>query len=174
MVRPRLPGTISPTKSVLEQHPKHVQTVGMVSIEVANLEINLGELCFGRVIYLTPHSFHGRLAILKNIVEDHIDDSTEGRAHLEDLIKRAAKVLGKRHEYIHNTWGTSPQNPRHVVRQEITQRKRAKLVPIKELEELVEDIRELSDDVAKTTKGALAAWPPYTWQGRHIVRGAGP
>jgi hypothetical protein len=183
MARQRLPGMVPPTRSVLEQHPKHVQTIGMVNIEVANLEINLGELLaallhidpyFGRVIYLTPHSFHGRLAILKNIVEDHIDDSTEGRAHLDDLIKRAAKILGKRHEYIHNTWGTSPQNPQNVVRQEITQRKRAKLVPIKELEELVEDIRELSDNVAKTTKDAFAAWPPYTWQGPHSVRAAGP
>jgi hypothetical protein len=182
MARQRLPGTIPPTKSVLEQHPDHVHAIGMVSIEVANLEINLGELLaallhidpyFGRVIYLTPHSFYGRLAILKNIVEDHINDGTEGRAHLEDLIERAEKVLGKRNEYIHNTWGTSPQSPRHVVRQEITQRTRAKLVPINELKELVEDIRELSDDVARTTEEAFAAWPPYTWQGRHIVGNQG-
>jgi hypothetical protein len=44
MVRQRLPGMIPHTKSALEQHPEHVQAIGMVSIEVANLEINLGEL----------------------------------------------------------------------------------------------------------------------------------
>jgi hypothetical protein len=178
MVRQRVPGMIPPTKSALEQHPEHVQAIGMVSIEVANLEINLGELLaallhidayFGRLVYLTPQSFAGRLAILRNVVKEHINDDSEGRKHLEKLIERAERVLGKRHEYIHNTWGTSPQNPRHVVRQEITQRTHAKLVPINELKDLIEAIRELSEDVGKTTKHAFAAWPPYTWQEDRIV-----
>jgi hypothetical protein len=183
MARPRLPGTLSPPKSSLEKHPDHVQAIGMVSIEVANLEINLGEFLaallhiapyFGRLIYLTPHSFFGRLAILKNVVDDHIIEGSEGHRHLKDLIDRANKILVKRNEYIHESWGTSPQNPQHVVRQEITQRNRAKLVPINELTELVASIRELSEDVAKTTKDAFEAWPAYTWQGQHIVDSPGP
>ena len=68
---------------------------------------------FGRLVYLTPQSFAGRLAILRNVVKEHINDDSEGRKHLEKLIERAERVLGKRHEYIHNTWGTSPQNPPH-------------------------------------------------------------
>ena len=38
----------------------------------------------------------------------------------------------------------------------------------KKLNDLIESIRELSDDVQKTTKDAFAAWPPYTWRDQAV------
>jgi hypothetical protein len=37
-------------------------------------------------------------------------------------------------------------------------------VPLRELTDFVEEIRELSDDVLSTDKEAFSSWPPYTWR----------
>jgi hypothetical protein len=173
MARQRLPGTVLPPPSTLEKHPDHVHAIGMISIEIGNLEINLAELLaallhidrhFGRVVYLTPQSFSGRLNILKNVMKDHLVEGSEGRKYVESVVSKANGYIGKRHEYVHNLWGISPDNPQHIVRQDIGQRKRAKLVPLEELTTLINNIRELSEDVRKSVEMSFATWPPYTWR----------
>jgi hypothetical protein len=161
---------------MLERHPQHVQAIGMISIEIANLDIALADLLasllhidrhFGRVVYLTPQTFMGRLKILQNVTDDHVEADTEGHRYLVSVISRARKLIGKRHEYIHNVWGTSPTLPDQVVRQALPQRQPhpALPVPLEELTDMIEDIRELTQDINHTVNESFAAWPPYSWQG---------
>jgi hypothetical protein len=65
--------------SPLIDYPDHVMAIGMISIELGNLETMLGELLGsllhisphnGRLIYLSPQSGFGRLAILENLHTD--------------------------------------------------------------------------------------------------------
>jgi hypothetical protein len=125
----------------------------MISIEIANLEINLAELLasllhidphFGRLIYFTPTTSGVRLRILQNVVQDHIMDKTEGRRHLDNIIKTSRRKLDKRNEYIHNAWGTHRDYPTRVVTQSLPQRehKPPRLVPLNELMNLLTDIRD--------------------------------
>lgn len=176
MARPRLPGMVSAPKSTLERHPEHVQAIGMISIEMANLEIMLGELlaallhvapAFGRIIYLTPHAALGRLAILENVTAAHLVEKTEGRTYIDKIIKRTRAVIGKRHKYIHDSWGVSLDDPTKIVKQSLPFDHKdtpAEPIHINELTGLVTDIRELTDDVRRTAAESFQAWPPYTWR----------
>ncbi len=177
MPRPRLPGMESASRSTLERYPKHVQAIGMIGIEIANLEIMLGELLgallhidrhFGRIVYLTPQTGMGRLKIIENVMRDTLVEGSEGRTHVKSLIERARAVLGKRNNYVHTSWGTSPDDPRKVVRQELPFLEGVKVSPVelKHLTDLIEDIRELTDDVMRTTEDFFRSWPPYTWQSK--------
>jgi hypothetical protein len=96
--------------SSLESKPEYVQAIGMVSIEISNLEIFLGEMLasllhispqFGRVIYLTPQSAFARLQILENVLHDSITPTHPSRSVIQDIIDRTRVVIGKRHEYTH-------------------------------------------------------------------------
>jgi hypothetical protein len=148
----------------------------MISVEMANLEIALGDLLaallhidrhFGRVVYLTPQSAIGRLHIVENVVEDHLVKDTDGYKHLKSAVKTAKRRIGKRHEYIHNAWGVSPDAPTQIVRQSLPQRELhpPRTVALRELTDLIEEIRELADDINKTVNESFATWPPYTWRG---------
>jgi hypothetical protein len=128
MRRQRLPGTVWLPGSMMEKHPEYVQAIGMISIEVANLEIALADLLaallhidrhFGRVVYLTPQITLGRLSILQNVADDHL---VEPHDYLKKVIDEARRLIIKRHEYIHEVWGTAPDAPKQVVRQRLPQR----------------------------------------------------
>jgi hypothetical protein len=180
MPRLRLPGTVSPPKSTLHRWPDHVQAIGMISVEIANLEIMLGELLasllhidrhYGHVVYLTPQAALGRLAILRNVIQDTLEKETSGRQKLDDIVSRANGVILRRHELIHNSWGVAPDNPRRVLRRSLPNRENqpAKAVILQELTDLIETIRELSDHVRRTTDEVFSEWPPYTWKEAPIV-----
>lgn len=184
MPRPRLLGTVLPPRSVLDKYPEHVQAIGMISVEIANLEILLGELLaallhvdphFGRLVYLTPQSFAGRLSILKNVTSDTLVENTSGRKHIDRLIEKAERLIVKRHRMIHDSWGTDATNPKKIVRRSLPYKESnpAKPVPISDLTDMVEDIRGLCDEVMKATKDAFASWPPYTWQEKSSAQVAG-
>src|SRR5947208_2967747 len=91
--------------SVLEKHPEHVRALGMIIIEVTNLEHAMGTLVaailnipeeLGHVIYLTPKSAFGRLETFENIVEYLLIENSQGAARLNAIAKRAKAILGKR------------------------------------------------------------------------------
>jgi hypothetical protein len=91
--------------STLAAHHNHVHAIGIISIETGNLEINLAELLaallhidrhFGRVVYLTPQSFMGRLQILENVMEDVLVEKSEGKKYIKSVIAKARSYLGRR------------------------------------------------------------------------------
>jgi hypothetical protein len=175
MPRPRLPGTVLPPRSTLDQHPDHVSAIGMMSVEVGNLEFMLGELLgsllhidpdFGAIVYLTPKSYSGRLEILKNVVSFSLNESSGVRKKIDLIIQKAERYIGKRHALIHESWGVSVENSTQVVRRPMPylDKRPAKVVTVRELTDLVENMRELADEVRLLTQDLLSEWPPYTSQ----------
>jgi hypothetical protein len=161
-------------RSVLERFPKHVRAIGMISVELGNLEARLGDLLgvllhidshFGRVVFLTPHSAAGRISILKNVLRDTLMEESEGFEHIEKLVERAEALIGKRNSYVHDNWGTLKENDKLVARIEPPQQdhKKVRIVPIQELTDTIKAIRKLARDVSLTVEEGSAAWPPYTW-----------
>ena len=65
-------GTNMAWPSILEKHPEHVHLIGMISIENANLKMELSArrlfipLRIGRALYLSPQAAHARLDVLRN------------------------------------------------------------------------------------------------------------
>jgi hypothetical protein len=143
---------------------------------MANLEIMLGKLlgallhissAAGRLVYLTPHSGFARLAMIENIVKATMVEKSEGHVHLAKLLDRARAIMGKRHNLVHGAWGLPPEDHQGEVRWHslpFMEDKPSRPVPISELSDLIEDIRELSEDVRMTTADAYGHWPPYTLQ----------
>ena len=90
--------------SSLERHPEHVRALGMISIEIGNLEILLGELLgaiigidtdLSQIIYMTPQSYIGRLEILENVI-DHVMkpeiDGTKNSTNIYAGPRRASNI----------------------------------------------------------------------------------
>lgn len=143
-----------PFQSVLERFPDHVKAIGMINIEVANLDIHLGllfavilqiPLDVGREIFLTPKSASARLELLGVVIKGMIVDKSEGRKQLESIHRRARNITNKRHLMIHDSWGTNAEGS--VVRRSIRGDKGKTPVPLKELEKAISDIRMLIEDV---------------------------
>jgi hypothetical protein len=166
---------LKPYQSTLAARPEYATAIGMVSIEIANLEILLGELLaallhidphFGRIVYLTPQSNMARIQIVENVLGDTLMEGSEGRLHVEGLLARAKSVVGKRHELMHNAWGVSSEDREKVARRSLPFKAShpAKQVPIVELNDLVGKIRVLCTEIVETTGESLRSWPPYTWQ----------
>jgi hypothetical protein len=93
-----------PFQSGMERSPDHVKAIGMISIEVANLDIHLGFLfaailrinhLVGKEIFLTPKSSFGRLELLETAIKGVIEDKSEGRKHLESIHRRAKNIINK-------------------------------------------------------------------------------
>ena len=145
---------IAPYQSILERFPDHVKAIGMSSIEIANLDIHLGEL-FGAIlridkragaaIYLIPQSAIASLDMLKSLIDAIYPDDTSQRKHLISLYKRALQVKNKRDRLVHDAWGTNTDG--EPVRRDIKADKPMVRVGIEELNEDIYNIRSLTTDV---------------------------
>jgi hypothetical protein len=92
------PRKLSPHESILERFPDHAKAIGMISVEMANLDIFLGELLggilrihpdIGRTIYLTPKSAFTRIEIIENIAPLALLAGSHGLRRINSLIGRA-------------------------------------------------------------------------------------
>ena len=177
MAQARLPDTVLPHRSTLDRHPRHVNAIGMLSVEVANLEFMLGELLgallhidrdFGAIIYLTPQSYAARISILENIVPYSLELDSDIGKHLQSIIERAKSYIGKRHQIIHKSWGTDADNPKLVVRRSMPylEKRPFRVVSLNELTTLIENTRELVEEVVALTDQLFSEWPPYTLRER--------
>jgi hypothetical protein len=122
-------------QSTLERHRDYVHAIGVISIENANLEVALAELFarilhispqVGEAIYLTPRSAFARLEIFRAAADAALRPRRRGgqnearkaetliKAH--DLHRRAKSAVGRRHDVIHNAWGTTAEEPEKVAR----------------------------------------------------------
>lgn len=180
MAKAKKPPEPARLRSVLERHPKYAQSIGMISAEVAVLDIVLGELLaallhigpgFGRTIYLTPHASSARLKILENVLVDSLVEGSKGFKVVKDFVRRAKAIMGRRHDYIHNVWGLKESQPGKVSMRALPYRENqeSRLVPLNELKEQQNKIRDLIEDVMRETDRINKAWPPYTFHEKQLA-----
>jgi hypothetical protein len=169
-----LPGQVL-VKSTLAERPEYANAIGTISIELANLEIELGNLFgallhvdkyFGRLVYLTPNSYQARLHMLENVTAATFDEETAERKHLKTIITKARAYIGQRHNLVHDAWGTHKDDSTKIARQAlpIKEKDQATIVPIETLTDLIRKIQALTYVVIKTQEASYQSWPPYTWQ----------
>jgi hypothetical protein len=156
-------GGIMAWQSALEKHPEHVRFIGMIAVESGNLELELAGLFarmvmiplrIGRAVYLTPHSAHARLDILKNAAKAAFDRPTrstvlrlqyaEALKRVIDIANRASASINKRHRLVHDSWGYNDDD-REVSRLMIDGNpdRESASVPISELKDQLSVLRNL-------------------------------
>jgi hypothetical protein len=137
----------------LADHPEHVQTIGMVTVELSTLEIMLGDVLaalldlgdeLGHIIYFTPRAAIARIDVIANLAESTLlKEHQPLRRKVIGICDRAKAVMGKRHDYVHNGWaiasGTVVRIPLPMPKGALT----LKPIPITDLNNLVRDIRTL-------------------------------
>jgi hypothetical protein len=163
-------------QSSLNEYPDHVNAIGMISIENANLEMGLAELLaavisvprrVAHAIYFTPRAATLRIDILKEAAAAKLapnpkasPDSeleTQKREALATTIKltnRAHKAVQKRHDVIHDAWGVDLSGETgSVIRQKIREAAFIDAIPVElqSLTDLVRDFRTLIDEVTDLT-----------------------
>ncbi|MGI8567778.1 MAG: hypothetical protein ACR2KT_01150 [Methylocella sp.] len=116
-------------KSKLEANSKYVHAIGMITIEMANVEMFLGRLLsevlevapnIGQAIYWAPKSACARIKILKSAAKQKfkpipLDDSLNIELHqkatattlkvIKKLLDRSTSCIGRRNDIIHGVWG---------------------------------------------------------------------
>lgn len=163
--------------SILEHRPRYAHALGMITIEIGRLEMSLGEMLaallhidrdFGHVIYLTPQANMARLSIIENVARESFLDSSPSLKRILGFVARAKAAMSKRHEYVHDVWGVSDDDPDKVTRRSLPYKrgKPERIVPIEELTALIQKIRILVHEVRQETEVMFHEWPPYTWQGK--------
>ena len=148
-------------KSVLEaKAPEHVRAIGLITIEVTNLEHALGTLLaaiidapedFGHIIYLTPKAAIARLEVLENLSEYLLVKESELGKLLQSIIKRAKSIIGKRHRIVHGCWGIS-EGAVSVYNVPPKEDEGPEVYTVEKLQRVVSDIRDLVEEVAEMVK----------------------
>jgi hypothetical protein len=150
-------------ESILEKHPDHVRLIGMISIENANLEMELAALFartlfiplrVGRAVYLTPLSAHARLDIFRNAAKAAFGGArvTKKKKHalkrIEDILNRSSTAINKRHRVIHDSWGYNEDDD-EVSRLTIDGNpdRESLSVPLDDLKSQLKELRQLIDNI---------------------------
>lgn len=163
-----------PYQTALERHPEMLKLIGTVSVEATNLDVALGRLFsavlhidahYGSVVYLTPKAAFARLDMLRNAVKESIAKSGTHRAKIDNIIKRAETIIGKRHEAMHVAWSVSAVNVDEIgyFNLPFSRDVGPKDKKIEEMERVVSDTRQLITEVIEFAEVMYAEWPPYTW-----------
>ena len=158
-----------PFHSVLENHPEHVHAIGMISIELANLELFMGQMLgaligidphLAEIIYLTPRTGIGRIAVLENAVAHVLLDQSTGRRKLESILARAKGIMQRRHDLIHVVWSENPDNRSEVRRIPVPITDPPKLIPVplEYLTNLLRDIRALVEEIQTESRQLEASF----------------
>lgn len=162
--------------SVLERHPQHVLSLGMISIEIANLEIFLGQLLgavlhidqyIAEAVYLTPRAAIARIEVLRNAVDFSLTEGSRNRKQIEKLLNKSASLIQERHNLVHVIWVMDKNNLEEVRKMRVPIRKsggQSEVVPLKKLTDFVKEIRNLCEAVRTLTDELYDSWPPYTSQ----------
>lgn len=143
-----------PLESALEKHPDHVHAIGMISIEIANMEGSIALLLMplldinghrARIIYFTPKASIARLEIVQNLIDTLPKEHVEARRIIKAILVSARRIFNKRHSFVHNGWGFSDEH-NEVVTLPLPAKQRfdSTPVPLRELNEFVKWIRELN------------------------------
>lgn len=150
--------TPPPYQSILAEHPEHLKALGMISIELANLDIFMGAVFAailkvprhaGQQVYLTPRGAMARIDTFNAAVNAMMDEKSGTHKHLTSLADRAKRILQKRHQMLHDSWGTDSHG---VVRRPLTKRESSIPCPLTELTRQVRDIQNLIGDFQAAEK----------------------
>ena len=164
----------------LASRPDYVELIGMVALEVVDLEIRLANL-FGHVvgvsqriaqaIYFSPKAEQARMDVIRNATNAAFATSPlergsvarqkrEALAKVEDILERSEKLIRKRHRVIHDEWNISDKE-KIVTRRLVGGELKRPRVPVdkKELSEMIEQLRELIDSVYALSQ-EFKAHPP--------------
>lgn len=143
-------------RSPLENHPKYVHAIGMISIENASLESMLGELLgallgihlsIGHTLYFTPRAAIPRLELLSNVAAQSIGRHPKLLARVRAIIKRSKAAMGKRHDIIHSLWAETEYGEATGVARISFPEWGGGDVPLTVLNELIRDFRILVEEV---------------------------
>jgi hypothetical protein len=157
--------------SILARHPKHVQAIGMISIENANIDLALcwllgavlgvsGEVA--NAIYMTPKQAQTRLDIFRSVMRAHLQPShvkdppnviVELLDKTEDFFKRANTLSQKRHSVMHDVWGANESD--EVVRDRLPIKdflNSGTVAPLPELQAIIHGMRVLISEIQAITK----------------------
>ena len=151
--------------SALEDYPDFARALGMISVELAELEASLAEVLrallsvdsdLGQAIYFTPLAVIPRIKFLMNVLASlHPDASLdkeevkEIRKKLKSLCGRAEAAMGKRNMLLHAAWGVRNNNGGDpvVVYSSFPLREAGfKVIELRELKRVVTDIRRVNGD----------------------------
>jgi hypothetical protein len=143
-----------PRQSPLEKHPAHVQALGMIAIELANLEVvfsnMLGavlrlDLKTAKALYFTPKSSQARMETLVNVIDEVLKD-TPFLTICDSFVKRGLRILNKRNGMLHDVWGVSKDDQNQVVALSFPGGER-KPIQLAILTNMIRDLRILADEV---------------------------
>ncbi len=143
-----------PRQSPLEHFPEYTKALGLIAVELANLEVVLSNLLgailaanqkVSGAIYFTPKSSQARMETLQNLVEEVLP-GTPFLEQAKSLLKRSLRLVNKRNDMLHGTWGIFRKDPTQVF---VLSLPSGKKTPIKleTLTTMVSDLRILADEV---------------------------
>ena len=167
----RQPKREASLRPVMESYPDYVYAVGMITIQLGNLETRLADLLaallgvdteVGHAIYFTPKSGVARVEVLENVHgalhPDKDLDAAEVKAirkKLEHIRKRAKGIMDRRNKFAHAHWGIIGSAV-YVGEAPITAEK-FKEADLAELEQIVEDMLILDTDAEELVDRILDA-----------------
>jgi hypothetical protein len=160
-----------PLNTVLVDHPQYLTAIGLITVEMSNLELALGEMLgallhidrtISRTIYLTPQSSFGRFQVLDNAVAVALTAGQEPRKKVERIIGKAKAYMGKRHKIVHDGWGRDKASGEiYQLQFPVTGAPNVPR-PMNELQDLVLNIQALTGETRHLTDEMYGDWPPYT------------
>ncbi len=146
-----LPMDPSAFETPLLEHPEHLKAIGIITIELATMELLLAALMGGLInvdvktadaIFTTPKSSIARLDLITNILAIRPELPAFFKEEIEKVVSKARRIMGRRHTLVHNLWGASPDGVHSIVFNKGD--RKIKPLPIGELNDLINDIRENS------------------------------
>lgn len=143
--------------TALVQRPKHLQAIGMLTVEITHMERAVSELFgtimgvhffLGEAIYFTVNSAIARMDIVRNAAQMVLVSLPDELKAVNKLVDRARAVMGKRHAIIHHFWmlDISSKDIRSEKLGEF-KNKRISVVTLTELRQQIRDCRKLTNDI---------------------------
>jgi hypothetical protein len=172
----------------LSGRPDYVQLIGMVALEVVDLEIRLANL-FGRIIgvsqreaqaiYFSPKAEQARMDIIRNSANAAFAVSPsqagilarqkrEALEKVEAILSRSEKLIRQRHRVVHDEWNISDKE-KIVTRRLVGGELKRPRIPVAkdELSNLIEKLRELIDEVYDLSQEFKAKPPTMVSMATH-------
>ncbi len=100
-------------QSGLVDRPDIAQAIGMVNIELSNMEFHFAQLLsqitglnfnIALAVYFTPKANIARLEVIQNVAALVFKPEDKKLSEIEGFLRKAKSVMGRRHELIHSSW----------------------------------------------------------------------
>lgn len=141
-----------PYPSSLVERPDHLAALGLLSVEISNLEHACAHLftallgiSFGlaHTIYFTPRVAMGRLDLISNIAPLTLEKFPTLKTRTLNIVRRSKAAMGKRHSLVHDSYGVEG---REIVRLHTPRLEPPTTLTLQELLRFSVEIQQLSAD----------------------------